>query len=131
MVNQGFEGFDRITLTGVDALGYHGVLPSERENGQPFIVDVVLHAEIRQAGRTDDLDHTVDYSEVADTIVAAITGQPLNLIEALAQRIAESIFALESATRTNVSVVEVTVHKPQAPINVPFSDVSVTIVRVR
>ena len=130
-MNQGFEGFDRITLTGVEALGYHGVLPSERENGQPFIVDVVLHAEIRQAGRTVDLDHTVDYSVVADTILAAITGHPLNLIEALAQRIAESIFALESATRTNVSVVEVTVHKPQAPINVPFSDVSVTIVRVR
>jgi dihydroneopterin aldolase len=131
MVNQGFEGFDRITLTGVEALGYHGVLTSERENGQPFIVDVVLHAEIREAGRTDDLARTVDYSEVADVIVAAITGEPLNLIEALAQRIAESIFALESATRTNVSLVEVTVHKPQAPINVPFSDVSVTIVRVR
>ena len=63
-MNQGFEGFDRITLTGVEALGYHGVLPSERENGQPFIVDVVLHAEIREAGRTADLDRTVDQSLV-------------------------------------------------------------------
>lgn len=127
----GFEGLDRITLTGVEAFGYHGVLATERETGQPFIVDVVLHAEIRQAGRTDDLSKTVDYSGVADAIVASITGEPLNLIEALAQRIADAIFDLDSVKENHVSLVEVTVHKPQAPIEAKFADVSVSIVRVR
>lgn len=131
MVNQGFEGFDRISLTGVEAFGYHGVLPAERANGQPFIVDVVLHAEIREAGRTDDLSRTVDYAAVAAAIVEAIEGEPLNLIESLAQRIADAIFALDSTRTTHVSLLEVTVHKPQAPIEAKFADVSVSIVRVR
>ena len=130
-MNQGFEGFDRITLTGVEAFGYHGVLPEERAKGQPFIVDVVLHAEIREAGRTDDLSKTIDYSAVADAIVTAIEGEPLNLIEALAQRIAENIFDLESTVANHVSLLEITVHKPQAPIAARFADVSVSIVRVR
>ena len=90
-MTHGFEGFDRITLTGVEAFGYHGVLESERALGQRFVVDVVLHAEIREAGRTDDLASTIDYSQVADTIVTVITGEPLNLIEALAQRIADAM----------------------------------------
>lgn len=130
-MTHGFEGFDRITLTGVQAFGYHGVLETERETGQPFIVDVVLHAEIREAGRTDDLARTIDYSEVASVVVASITGEPLNLIEALAQRIVDQIFMLESVKITNVSMAEVTVHKPRAPIDAEFTDVSVSIVRVR
>ena len=75
------------------------------------------HAEIREAGRTDDLDRTKDYRN-ADVIVAAITGEPLNLIEGV-ERIAESIFALESATRTNVSPLEVTVHPTAGPDQSP------------
>ncbi len=130
-MTHGFEGFDRITLTGVEAFGYHGVLESERALGQRFVVDVVLHAEIREAGRTDDLASTIDYSQVADTIVTVITGEPLNLIEALAQRIADAIFEIASVRETRVSMLELTVHKPQAPINAIFSDVSVSIVRVR
>lgn len=127
----GFEGFDRISLTGVEAIGYHGVLESERKLGQPFIVDAVLHAEIREAGRTDELTSTIDYADVAHAIVDSITGEPLNLIEALAQRIADAIFELESVKNTHVSLVEVTVHKPRAPIDATFSDVSVSIMRVR
>ncbi len=130
-MTRGFEGFDRITLTGVEAFGYHGVLESERTLGQRFVVDVVLHAEIREAGRTDDLASTIDYSQVADTIVATITGEPLNLIEALAQRIVDAIFDLASVKESRAPMIELTVHKPQAPINATFSDVSVSIVRVR
>ncbi len=122
----GFDGFDRITLTGVRALGHHGVLPQEREVGQEFVVDVVLHAEIRQAGRYDRLGDTIDYAEVAEAIADCITGEPLNLIEALAERIADQLLALDM-----VSIVEVIVHKPNAPIAVEFDDVSVSIVRVR
>jgi 7,8-dihydroneopterin aldolase/epimerase/oxygenase len=127
----GFEGFDRIAVTGVSAFGYHGVLPIERQTGQTFIADVVLHAEVRRAGRTDNLDHTIDYSAVAESMVAAITGEPLNLIEALAQRIADGVFAVTESHEVHVSMVEVTVHKPGAPIDAQFSDVSVSIVRVR
>lgn len=127
----GFEGFDRISLEGVEAQGFHGVLEEERKNGQPFVVDVVLHAEIRQAGRTDALADTINYAEVADAIVSVITGEPLNLIEAVAQRIADEIFKLSDATSVPVSMLEVTVHKPQAPIPHDFRDVAVSIVRVR
>ncbi len=130
-MTHGFEGFDRITLTGVEAIGYHGVLDSERGLGQPFIVDVVLHAEIREAGRIDQLTSTINYADVASAVLTSITGEPLNLIEALAQRIADAIFELESVKTTHVSLVEVTVHKPRAPIDATFSDVSVSIVRVR
>ena len=102
------------------------MLPHERADGQPFLVDVVLHAEVREAGYTDDLASTVDYSEVAQVIVETIEGPPLNLIEAVAQRIADRILDLN-----RVSIVEVTVHKPQAPIDADFADVAVSIVRVR
>lgn len=130
-MNHGFDGFDRITLTGVEAFGYHGVLEQERQQGQTFRVDVVLHAEIRRAGRTDDLSHTVDYGEVAMAVVGCIEGEPVNLIETLAQRIVDAIFELPSVIATHVALVEVTVHKPQAPIPTTFSDVAVSIVRVR
>lgn len=125
MIPDGFEGFDRIALTGVRAFGYHGVLPEERRDGQEFIIDVVLHAELREAGRTDDLAHTINYADVAIAISDCITGEPLNLIEALAQRIADRLLAMD-----RVSMVEVVVHKPSAPIPVPFADVSVSVVRV-
>jgi len=127
----GFEGFDRITLTGVSAFGYHGVLPIERETGQTFRVDVVLHADIRRAGRTDDLEHTIDYGAVAESIVDVIEGEPVNLIEKLAQRIADAVFAVTHSDEVHISVVEVTVHKPSAPIDAEFVDVAVSIVRVQ
>lgn len=127
----GFEGFDRISLTGIRGHGFHGVLPFERQNGQQFVVDVVLHAEIRQAGRTDALADTIDYAAVSQCIYDAIVGEPVNLIESLAQQIADGIFALGDQTQVPVSMVEVTVHKPQAPVPVDLDDVAVSIVRVR
>ena len=126
-----FDGLDRITLTGVTAHGYHGVLPQERQNGQPFIVDAVLYCETRQAAHTDRLEDTVDYAAVAQAIVNVVTGEPVNLIEVLADRIANSIFESVANAGSKVSLVEVTVHKPQAPIPHKFDDVSITIVRFR
>ncbi|MGO4147482.1 dihydroneopterin aldolase [Paenarthrobacter sp. YAF11_1] len=117
---------DRITLTGVTAVGYHGVFDFERRDGQPFVVDAVLHTDFTKAAETDDLQDTAHYGEVAELITRHIEGEPLNLIEGLAVRIAEGILANYS-----VAAVDVTVHKPKAPIEVPFGDVTVSVHRER
>lgn len=117
---------DEIRLTGLRAMGYHGVLPHERVEGQPFIVDVVLHLSLAAAAAGDELAATVDYGELADRVVAAVENDPVDLIETVADRvmrIALSYAAVEAA--------EVTVHKPDAPIQVPFADVAVTLRRER
>ncbi len=115
---------DIIKLTGISAVGYHGVLEQERRDGQRFIVDVALHTDIRPAAAGDDLTKTANYAELADQVEAIITGEALQLIETLAERIADH------ALRTfPVAAVEVTVHKPHAPIQVEFSDVTVSIYR--
>lgn len=118
---------DRISLTGVRATGYHGVFPEERRDGQPFIADLVLFTDLRPAAATDDLTLTAHYGEVAERVVEVITGEPLNLIEALAGRIADAVLAGFPV----LSAVEVTVHKPKAPITVEFGDVAVTVHRER
>ena len=116
---------DRIVLRGVRAWGRHGVLAEERRAGQEFVVDVSLElADLPRAARTDDLRHTVDYAAVATAIVALIEGEPVDLIETLASRIAEACLAFDL-----VRAVTVTVHKPQAPIPVPFADVAVQLTR--
>jgi dihydroneopterin aldolase len=118
---------DRISLTGVRARGFHGVFDEERRDGQEFRVDVVLGVlSVSMAARTDELRHTVDYGGVAQAVVDVITGPPVNLIETLAVTIADRCLAFDS-----VRAVKVTVHKPQAPIPVPFDDVSVSITRAR
>lgn len=118
---------DRITLTGVRGYGYHGVYADEKRDGQEFVVDVTLCLDLRPAGASDDVADTVHYGELAEQIVADIAGPPLDLIEALAARIADGILARSIA----VEAVVVTVHKPTAPITVPFGDVAVTIERER
>ena len=117
---------DRIRLTGLHGWGHHGVLESEREAGQEFWVDVELELDVADASASDDLAQTVDYGLVAQQIYTLITGEPVNLIETLAERIAQACL-----TQVLVSAVTVTVYKPQAPISVPFENVSVTIRRVR
>ncbi|MCC9144179.1 MULTISPECIES: dihydroneopterin aldolase [unclassified Arthrobacter] len=118
---------DRITLSGITATGFHGVFPEERRDGQPFVVDLVLFTDLGPAAATDDLTLTAHYGEVAERVVQAITGEPLNLIEALAGRIADAVLAGFPV----LTAVEVTVHKPKAPITVEFGDVAVTIHRER
>jgi dihydroneopterin aldolase len=120
------QQLDRVALRGLRGYGRHGVLPSERANGQPFLIDVELGLDTRRAAKSDDLTDTVDYAGLADRVVALVEGEPVNLIETLAERIAE--MCLEPA---GVEQVQVTVHKPEAPVTVAFEDVSVTIMRSR
>lgn len=117
---------DRVALRGLRARGYHGVFPREREEGQAFLVDLVLGLDTRPAAASDDLTRTVHYGVVAEEVVAVVQGEPLNLVETLAERIAQTCLKHE-----RVEEVEVTVHKPDAPITVPFDDVTVTITRSR
>lgn len=117
---------DRIRISGIAATGFHGVFDHERREGQTFIADVVLHLDTRPAAAGDDLGRTVDYGEVASQVAAVITGEPADLIETVAERIAAVVL-----TATAVSAVDVTVHKPSAPIPVPFEDVTVEIHRSR
>lgn len=117
-------GSDEITLTGLRVFGRHGVFDFEREQGQHFVIDVVLKLSTTKAARTDDVLDTVHYGEVAETIVAIVAGEPVNLIETLAERIATAVLA-----DNRLVSVRVTVHKPSAPIEAEFSDVSVTIER--
>ena len=121
----GIESRDRIVLTGVRARGRHGVLAEERRTGQEFVVDVDLDVgSLADAARTDDLNRTVSYADVATAIVEIVEGEPVDLIETLAARIADRCLAFPL-----VRSVTVTVHKPHAPIPVPFADVAVRITR--
>lgn len=118
---------DTIKLTSVTAIGYHGVFEHEKRDGQPFITDAVLHLDIDAAAATDDLTKTAHYGGVAETIVAMVTGKPFDLIETLSVRTAERILTDFPV----VQAVEITIHKPKAPIQVPFGDVSITVFRTR
>ncbi len=117
---------DQIRIRGIRGIGNHGVFEHERIDGQEFIVDVTLDVNTEAAAGSDDLADTVDYGVVADQVHALITGEPVDLIEKLAERIAASCLA-----HPGVLAVEVRVHKPQAPIAVPFDDVEVRITRTR
>jgi len=117
---------DTIRLTGVRARGNHGVFEHERQDGQDFVVDVAVEVDARTASGSDDLADTVHYGVLAEQVVAEIERDPVDLIETLAERIAAAVLTHRAARAT-----EVTVHKPQAPITVPFTDVSITIRRTR
>lgn len=117
---------DEITLTGLRANAHHGVLEAERRTGQVFLIDVTVFLELAPAAAADDLDQTIHYGELAEQIVSAVERDPVDLIETVAERVAEVVLAHRRA-----QLVTVTVHKPSAPIAVPFDDVSVTITRGR
>lgn len=117
---------DQIRLTGIRAAGKHGVLDFEHERAQTFVVDATLFLDLAPAGTSDDLNDTVDYGAIAKGIVAIIEGEHVDLIEKLAARIADMILEYPAVANT-----QVTVHKPNAPIVVPFDDVSVTVERSR
>jgi dihydroneopterin aldolase len=115
---------DRIELRGLRARGRHGCLAAERELGQEFVVDVALGLDLHPAAVGDDLSRTVDYGTLAGRLIAVVRGKPVNLIETLAERLAAVCLDEE-----RVEEVEVTVHKPNAPVPHPFDDVSVKIHR--
>ena len=112
---------DRISLEGLRVFGRHGVREHEQRDGQEFIIDAVLWLDTRAAAANDDLSLTVDYGAVADRLVRLASGPPVRLIETLAQRLADGC----------LSEVEITVHKPHAPLSHRFSDVTVAIRRKR
>jgi dihydroneopterin aldolase/dihydroneopterin aldolase/2-amino-4-hydroxy-6-hydroxymethyldihydropteridine diphosphokinase len=120
------ERLDEIRVTGLRANGFHGVFDHEREDGQVFVIDVAVRLPLAPAATGDDLARTVHYGELAEAVVAAVERDPVDLIETVAERVAAVALGFEAAHE-----VTVTVHKPSAPITVPFDDVSVTIVRRR
>ena len=115
---------DRITLTGLTVFAHHGVFEHERVHGQEFIVDLVVEFDMRAAAVSDDVADTVDYGALALTVAAEVRRDPVNLLETVAERVASAILA-----DARIDAVEVTIHKPQAPIETAFADVSVTIRR--
>jgi len=117
---------DRIVLTGLRVFGRHGVFDFERAEGQDFVIDVELELDTRVAAASDELDDTVDYGALATGLAQVIEGEPVNLIETLAERLADVCLRDK-----RVSAATVTVHKPLAPIPLSFGDVAVSIRRER
>jgi len=117
---------DRITITGLRARGNHGVYDFERAQGQEFVVDLELELDLAPAATSDEVAETVHYGELADRVVAIVSGEPVNLIETLAARVLDACL-----TDPRVAGATVTVHKPGAPIPHEFADVSVTLHRRR
>lgn len=117
---------DRIELTGLRAHGRHGVYDFERAQGQEFVVDAVLELDLAPAARSDEVTDTVHYGELAEKLVAVVTGEPVNLIETLADRLLAVCLA-----EPLVAAATITVHKPEAPIPHTFRDVAVTMRRTR
>ena len=117
---------DRIAVHGLSAHAFYGVYEAERRLGQTFRVDAVLELDTAPAAADDDLERTVNYAELARALHSVLTGEPVDLLETLAQRLAD--VCLEDPL---VDAVEITVHKPEADLGVPFDDVAVAIRRER
>lgn len=121
-----WDGHDVITIRGISATGFHGVFDHERREGQTFVVDVKVATSFRVSAASDDVSDTLDYGLMSQAVVEEIQGGPYNLIEKLASVIVDRLMRDFAPL-----AVQVTVHKPQAPISVPFGDVAVTMSRSR
>lgn len=117
---------DRIDLSGIEVYGKHGVLDFEQERAQVFRVDVSVFLDLAGPAQSDDLDDTIDYGSLAEEIREVVGGESHALIERVAVRVAETVLAYPQAERTVV-----TIHKPDAPVDVAFDDISVTVDRSR
>ena len=115
---------DELAVTGIECFAHHGVLEHERLEGQTFVVDLTLGIDTRPAAASDDLHDTVDYGSLVARVKAAVESDPVDLIETLAERIS-GVCLLED----RVQWARVTVHKPGAPIEATFADVTLTITR--
>ncbi len=115
---------DRIELRGLTVRGHHGVFAHERRDGQDFVVDLTVWLDLTRAAASDELADTLDYGALAQHAAAIIGGEPCNLIEAVAGRIADDVL-----TDDRVQAVEVVLHKPAAPIPLAFADVAVVLTR--
>lgn len=121
-----WDGHDVITISGISATGFHGVFDHERREGQTFVVDVKVATSFRVSAVSDDVSDTLDYGLMSQAVVEEIQGGPYNLIEKLASVIVDRLMRDFAPL-----AVQVTVHKPEAPIPVPFGDVAVTMSRSR
>ncbi|OBJ88389.1 dihydroneopterin aldolase [Mycobacterium asiaticum] len=117
---------DRIELRGLTVRGRHGVFEHERRDGQDFVVDITVWMDLAAAAASDDLSDTYNYAELAQLAVDIVGGTPRNLIETVGANIADEVIKDE-----RLHAVEVTVHKPQAPIPHGFDDVAVVTRRSR
>ena len=117
---------DELAVTGIECYGHHGVFEFEKREGQTFVVDLVLGIDTAPAASSDDLQDTVDYGSLVTSVKAAVEKDPVDLIETLAQRISD-VCLLDD----RVQWARVTVHKPDAPIDATFSDVTLSITRKR
>jgi dihydroneopterin aldolase len=115
---------DELAVTGIECFAHHGVFAHERREGQTFLVDLVLGVDTSVAAGSDDLHDTVDYGSLVARVKAAIESDPVDLIETVAQRISDVCLS-----DGRVEWVRVTVHKPGAPIDAIFDDVTLTITR--
>ncbi|MFC6287936.1 dihydroneopterin aldolase [Nocardioides sp. GCM10027113] len=119
-------GTDELSVTGIECFAHHGVFEAERREGQPFVIDLTMGVDSTQAASSDDLHDTVDYGSLVAAVKTAVERDPVDLIETLAQRVAD-VCLLDAG----VQWVRVTVHKPEAPIDATFTDVALTITRKR
>lgn len=117
---------DRIVIEGLEVWAHHGVLPHERELGQRFVVDVALEVDLAPAGASDALAETVDYGALAQAIHDRVAGERHDLLERVAERVAELVLD-EPLVRS----VEVAVRKPSAPLTVAAGEVRVEVRRSR
>ncbi|QNG17363.1 dihydroneopterin aldolase [Rhodococcus triatomae] len=118
---------DRIELRGLRVRGNHGVFDHERRDGQDFLVDVTVWMDLAPAASSDALADTLHYGELAELAAGIVAGPPRDLIETVAGEIADAVLAEDG----RVERVEVTVHKPAAPIPLTFADVAVVVDRAR
>lgn len=120
------EPTDELTVSGIECRAHHGVFEFERREGQVFVVDLTLGLDTRPAAASDDLADTVDYGGLVAAVKAAVERDPADLVETVAQRIAEVCL-----TERRVEWARVTLHKPEAPMAATFRDVALTITRTR
>lgn len=118
------DPIDELAITGIECFGHHGVFPHERENGQRFVIDLVLGVDTSAAASSDDLRDTIDYGSLVTQVKACVESDPVDLIETLAQRIVRICLCDDRVEWARVSV-----HKPDAPIDAAFNDVALTTTR--
>jgi dihydroneopterin aldolase len=117
---------DELAVIGIECFAHHGVFDFEKREGQIFVVDLVLGIDTRAAAASDDLEDTVNYGTLALDVKAAVERDPVDLLEAVVQRIVD-VCLLD----IRVEWARVTLHKPDAPIDATYSDVALTITRTR
>lgn len=117
---------DKILVRGLKVFGYHGVNASEREQGQHFLIDLELVLDLQEAGRTDRLEATVNYSSLIKEVQRIVSGEPCLLLEALAERIASAVLEYPRVMRVLVRVA-----KPAPPMAAHLDGVAVEIERSR